>query len=375
MPELDVSFVTDAPLTLAADGKGTWVQLAKQGRFKDPRYGDFTINQADYDRWLKNFTELSVANDRAGLPIDVDHGPEKRGDTEAAGWITKLEQRADELWGLAEWNDLGKQLVGQRRYLYLSPSYQHDYADETGRKHGTALVGVGLTNRPFLRMATVSLSAAPPAFASELPAETPPAPDPADSRGATMPLPKHILSKLGLGDDATDDAAAAAVDKLLARPESQKTLDQLAVDSGKVVLDATEYARTVADATAGAAAAKELSASKFESAFDKALEDPKGPRVTPAQKDGLKTLYDVNADATLAAIAAMPNLGIKVDAEGTRGGDATDTTLTAQMKAEADGDAVDEDRLALHNRTLQLSVEHKVDYSAALDMALAESGS
>jgi hypothetical protein len=372
MPEFDVSFVTDAPLTLAADGKGAWVQLAKQGRFKDPRYGNFTITQADFDRWLSNFADLSIGDDRAGLPIDVDHGPEKRGDTEAAGWITKLEQRGTELWGLAEWNTLGKQLVGERRYLYLSPSYQHDYADETGMKHGTALVGVGLTNRPFLRMATVSLSAAPPAFASELPAEDPTPPVVPDSRSATMPLPKNILSKLGLGEDATDDAAAAAVDKLLARPESQKTLDQLAVDNGKVVLDATEYAKTVADATAGAAAAVELAASKFEAAFDKALTDPKGPRVTPAQKDGLKTLYDVNADATLAAIDAMPSLGIKVDATGSGSDAGGDTTLTAAMKADADGDAVDEDRLALHNRTLQLAAEHKVDYSAALDMALAE---
>jgi hypothetical protein len=39
MPELSVAFLVDAPTTLAAEATGSCVQIAKQGKFSDPRSG------------------------------------------------------------------------------------------------------------------------------------------------------------------------------------------------------------------------------------------------------------------------------------------------------------------------------------------------
>lgn len=156
---LSAAFLLDAPPAEAADAAESWVQIAKTGRFKDPRYGTFSITRADFARWLKNFTALSIGDGREGLPVDRDHSPEKKGDTEAVGWVKQLEQRNDEMWAKVVWNPLGKELIAERRYAYISPSYSNDLQIETGEKVGTALVGIALTNRPFLQMATVNLSA------------------------------------------------------------------------------------------------------------------------------------------------------------------------------------------------------------------------
>lgn len=154
MPQA-ISFLLDSP---KADADSSWVQIAKTGKFSDPRYGNFTITTQDFARWVKNF-DANIGHGDLGLPVDVDHSPEKKGDTEAMGWVKQLEKRGAELWARVEWNDQGKSLIADRRYAYLSPSYSGNYKDEKGQSHGTALVGIALTNRPFLQMATVNLSA------------------------------------------------------------------------------------------------------------------------------------------------------------------------------------------------------------------------
>lgn len=151
-------FLYDAPTTLGADADSSWIQVAKVGTFKDPRYGTFSITAGDFQKWMAKFQTYSLADGHLGLPVDVDHSPEKKGDTEAVGWVKELEQRGDALWGRVEWNSVGKELIADRRYAYISPSYTDNYQDEQGRKHGTALLGIALTNRPFLQMATVNLS-------------------------------------------------------------------------------------------------------------------------------------------------------------------------------------------------------------------------
>lgn len=153
--DIPAVFLLDAPPKANADA--SWVQVAKTGKFSDPRYGNFTITTKDFDRWLSNF-DANVGHGPLGLPVDVDHSPEKRGDTEAMGWVKALERRGNEMWAKVDWNDLGKQLIESRRYAYISPSYSNDFKDESGKSHGTALVGIALTNRPFLQMATVNLS-------------------------------------------------------------------------------------------------------------------------------------------------------------------------------------------------------------------------
>lgn len=362
-----LAFLIDAPgpddlieLDVAEGTKTSQVQIAKVGSFKDPRYGKFAITLADFSKWIANFAALSKAGGRAGLPIDVDHGPERTGNTEAAGWITELVIKGKELWATAEWNSLGQELVGDRRYLYLSPAYQHDYVDEAGTKHGPALVGVGLTNRPFLSMATVSLSVAEPGFA----VEEVPEPDPSDSRERTMTLLAELIKTLSLADDATEADVTAKIAELQTKPDPKKpetkSLDQLAGEAGKVVLDAATFTTLKANADSGAAAAKELHDSKFETAFATALSEG---RVTPAQKENFTALYEADSAATLTMLGALP-VAITLTAAGGGGGSAgADNGVSAK---DAEGNPVDEDRAALHAKAVTLAAEKKIDYGEAV---------
>lgn len=377
-PEPDALTVLDAKPGVAVSR----VQIAKTGSFKDPRYGKFKITRADFARWLSNFETLHKAPGRLGLPIDVDHSPEKFGKTEAAGWVTNLDTMGqdgktstpDELWATAEWNSLGQAMIADRRYAYLSPSYQHDYKDEQGKSHGTAMVGIGLTNRPFLTMATVTLSRALDAVAAaaEEVADTTP-----DSPGSMPDFIAQIREALGL-DESTDDATVLAKARELAAAgaapppaATEKTLAQLAAESGSVVLSAADHASLTQNALAGAAAAKQLHEQRFEVAFDKALEDPSGARVTPAMKDNLKALYDKAPDLTLSTIEAMPVM-VQTSAAGATG--ARSAADDPALQLDAGGFDVDEDRVELHNKTLAIAAQKGIDYADALQLAAAELG-
>lgn len=355
MPALDIAFVTDTPTTLAADAAESWVQIAKVGNYVDPRYGRFSITDKDLSTWVANFKALSIGDDRLGSPIDVDHGPEKRGDTEAAGWITDMEIRGKELWAKAEWNDLGVELVGNKRYAYLSPSFTSNFKDETGKEFGTHILGVGLTNRPFLTMATVSLCAADPEFASEV------VEPPSDSPDHMHDL-KNIALAMGLPEDADEATIVAAVAE---RGSTDKSLDALAKDEGKVVLSADAVLKMTSDAERGAAAADELSKMKFESAFTLAVEDG---RKTPAEKETFEALYDVAPEKTLAALAAAPKV-LNTELAGSAGGAGEGAGIDAATLAEAEDFTVDEDRMELHRKTEAIMLEKDIDYSEALALA------
>lgn len=350
------AFVADLPreFTLAAGKPSARIQIAKTGKFKDPRYGTFSITTAMYDKWEKNFAELSSpAIGRKGIPVDFDHSPEKRGDTEAAGWIVGLDRKgADgktatptELWGTVEWTTLGMDAIKDDRYAYLSPSYAENYVDEAGKQHGTHLVGSALTNRPFLRMATVSLSAATQFAVEEAPA-------PPDSPSHMPELTKQFLTSLGLDDGkatailAADDPGAACKVALaeVAKPEPAptpepapepqyggKTLSELAKENGMAIMPGADFAQLVANAAKGAAAADALHIQTFSAAWDQAVSDGK---VLPASKPSFELAYGADATAALKQLADLPKGTIKVALEGTGGGgDADSTTLSAETRA------------------------------------------
>lgn len=361
MPEL--TFIVDAPdaVQLSGTTKTSWIQIAKTGSYVDPRYGRFKITLAEFKIWMDNFHLLNKAGGRLGLPIDIDHGPETKGNTEAAGWLTELEVRnGTELWAKAEWNELGVQLVGERRYVYISPSYVPNIRDEHGKEHGTALLGVALTNRPFLSMATVSLSKY---IQTSTESYTP----------DDMPFPATILSALGLGADADDNVVLAKITELTAKPEPQtKTLAELASAQGMVILNATEHAALKHAADQGAEAATLLRTQRFETAFTAALNDPKGARVLPTQKDGLKTFYDAAPDACILHIEALPSLVNATPVGSGGGGDEVPTSLS---KSETEGFDVDADMQKLDDKAKSLmAADSNLTYSGAVSLAMAQLG-
>lgn len=362
MPACMVIADTPTEFTLSEDVATSEVQIAKTGTFKDPRYGKFSITAKDFAKWVANFNLLARAGDRLGLPVDVDHSPEKQGKTEAAGWVTALDVRGEELWATVEWNSLGQELISDRRYAYLSPSYQHDFKDESGKSHGTALVGVGLTNRPFLSMATVSLSAVEFDAAEEVAADSSDSP-----RQIMSPeLRTKLIAKFSLAADATDEVILAAVAAAEDAAGEQKTLDALAAEEGKVVLSASDVATLTADATAGRKASDELHAQKFELAFDKALSAGK---VTPAEKDGYLALYGKAPEETITSLEARPEAITLSSGGNTGAGAPTGDADGGQLER---NEELDEDRGDLYNRAVALAAERNIDYAEAVHLAARE---
>lgn len=355
MPSLFV--IQDMPDVVLAEGKPATseVQIAKTGGFRDPRYGAFNITLSNFNLWISNFNAIHLGEGRLGLPIDVDHGPEKSGNTEAAGWVKKLTIKNDsELWASVEWTPLGVELVQSKRYAYLSPSYLHDYKDEQGKSHGTALVGVGLTNRPFLTMAAVSLSAVH--FGAE---EVDPSYTPNE-----MPELTKIAQALGLSADASEDSVIAAIAEKSAVTVTPVSLADQAKAEGMVVLSADDHAKQVADATAGAAAAVQLAKMTFDTAFTKALTDG---RAIPAMKDNLVTLHDVNPELALKMVDDLPKI---LNTVPTGAGGEPGASLSDDIVDDAKGFTTDPDRNELHSKVLAVSAEKGIDYGTALDVVL-----
>jgi phage I-like protein len=359
------------------------VQIAKTGSFVDPRYGKFKITREHFSKWIGNFQTLdSPEKGRMGLPVDVDHSPEKQGTTEAAGWVKSLDTLGadgksaspNELWATVEWNTLGQELIRDKRYAYLSPSYQFDYKDEEGHAHGTALVGVGMTNRPFLSMATVSLCAA---FATldedPLPGE-PERPDQsgsstrpsqfADTPGVMTDFTKNLAKALNLAEDSSEESLLSAVQSASAQPEPDKDsidLSKVAEDQGKVLLSKDQLTALSEDAAAGREASKQLHLSKFTAAFEAAVS--KG-QATPAQKDTMQELYLLDDAKVLKLLDEAP-AAVPVQPKGSTG-------AVLASDNEFEGYQVDEDAKLLHDRTMAISLGRKLGYADAL--VLAEQG-
>jgi hypothetical protein len=138
-----------------ATGDGPkWNQLARPGRyFKDGSF--FELDAKVFADIVRNFN----ASENKRVPVDFEHASELRGSdgtipvlgAPAQGWITAVDQRADGLWGLIEWNDLAKQYIEGKNYRYLSPAIRFGCKDaHSGQNIGSRLTSTALTNVPFL---------------------------------------------------------------------------------------------------------------------------------------------------------------------------------------------------------------------------------
>jgi Mu-like prophage I protein len=135
------------------------LQIAKLGKFKDGRYGDFAITEDDVQEWARNLSKLPGGQ----ALIDFDHlsdrpGPHRR--TEAAGWITGVKLAEGVPKATVEWTPAGKSAIEEGRYRFFSPAYGV-HRDEEGTLHKNVLSGGALTNKPFLgSMPQITLASA-----------------------------------------------------------------------------------------------------------------------------------------------------------------------------------------------------------------------
>jgi hypothetical protein len=128
--------IPDLPQTADDQPPVTEIPLVRIGSYKHPRWGDLKITARVLASFVRNFGRP--------LPVDLDHGPERGGSSEAAGWITGIRVAGRELRARVEWTPLGTTAIREKRYQYISPSWRVK-AEDDGE-----LVGAGLTNRPFV---------------------------------------------------------------------------------------------------------------------------------------------------------------------------------------------------------------------------------
>lgn len=135
--------------------------------------GHFKITLSDLNEIKEKFDAgifFPSSDMSTGLPIDLDHSPEKFGRTEAAGWIHGLDVVPDPdnvnqgtmFADNVEWTDLGVTAVQNGRYKMVSPSGAFGTLDgkfiayplhtDGSIKLPNVLMRAGLTNSPFQNM-------------------------------------------------------------------------------------------------------------------------------------------------------------------------------------------------------------------------------
>ena len=92
---------------------------------------------------------------RTDIPFNFDH---KGG--AAPGWVTALKHIGNKLYAVPEWTALGRDAINNHTYKYISVEISDNYIDlETGKEYGPTLVGIALTNYPFVKgMEKIGLS-------------------------------------------------------------------------------------------------------------------------------------------------------------------------------------------------------------------------
>lgn len=185
---LELALCRQLPKTV--DG---WVLLIPAGDF----HGD------DGRTWSNSSPEQVIANsDLDNIPWDIEHATHLKGakgePAPAYGWISKLEVRDGEIWGLPEFNVDGKEIIEKRSYRYYSPGF---YFDITGLVK--SIQSVGFTNQPNLKKDQLT----------------------ALNRKENNPmnLSKAMAAALGLPETATEADAVTAIGQL-------KTDHQLALN-------------------------------------------------------------------------------------------------------------------------------------------------
>lgn len=241
MDDLTACCAHDLPPGVVA--RETWIKLMSAG----------DIAARDGRAWKLTDAAAVVAaslNLAAGadLPIDYEHQTDYAAGNgqpaPAAGWIRELSARNDGIWARVEWTDRACQMLNNREYRYISPTFQHTKSGVVQQ-----ILRAALTNNPALDL---------PALAKSQPKTK--------EDHMQKSLIEKILAKLKLShaaDESQVDQALAALDEtapkdtLLARLASTVGLADTA-EADELVAKVTALAKAKT-AAASRAAAPDLS--------------------------------------------------------------------------------------------------------------------
>lgn len=308
--------VEGSAFSLPADG---WIHVVPLGEYQHPDVGLQILDATAAAEMVNRFRKEAASPNFPGLRLDYDHfsyDPAKS--SEAAGWITDLENRRDGVWAKVRWVNTGRQAVEEGRYRLVSPVFTEGVTLGADRLRPTRLDSVALTNNPNLR-GMVPLTNRGAASAD---------PHAARVTGATPNTPdmKLIANRLKLASEASEDSILQSLDALLATRDQQAT--ELATLKNRVTTLETEN--------------RDLLTAQVEADL-KPLIDAKAPDASVA---GLRTALLANRTVALplvqslvAGLAAAPAAGGTQGAtitNRTTGRPATGPTTAAPTQADVD---------------------------------------
>ncbi|MEO3738592.1 phage protease [Shewanella baltica] len=234
-------------MALEANAPGIWLPMIPAGNFTG----------IDGRSWMNPNPDAVVASFTKKRPFDVEHATHIKAPNgepaPAYGWITKVENRAGEVWGFVEWNAEGREMIEEKKYAFYSPAFSHH--PETGVIYGVE--SAGLTNSPNLNVPALNRQEDDP-----------------------MKLPKLLTDLLGLAEDASAEQAVVAINAIkqaeqiaLNRTNTPDLNKFIPIETHQVALNRVATAETALKAIAD----KEIDA-LVQTAIDSG-------KVAPANKD------------------------------------------------------------------------------------------
>lgn len=116
------------------------------GKWHGHDMGSFEITQSDLETMVQNFN-----NQETDIVVDYEHQTLYGSVAPAAGWISKLEVKENQLLATVSWTPKAKEHISNSEYKYLSPVYAFNSRDpKTDAYIGLKLHSVALTNTPFI---------------------------------------------------------------------------------------------------------------------------------------------------------------------------------------------------------------------------------
>ena len=223
--------VADGRYQLPADG---WYQIAPMGEYPHGAGGVVQVIDA------RAVAALSARSpeERVNILVDYDHfSYQQNKSSEAAGWIEELNGRDTGLWGRIRWTPEGEAAVRSGRYRFVSPVWLARDCEEVAGEAGGEELGGGVANcnpvaRPGRRVRPLRLDSAGLTNNPNLKGMEPLSnravegiepPLAADEEEKTNTLTREVkrkgtmtqvMTELGLGAEAAEEAVVAAVQAL-----------------------------------------------------------------------------------------------------------------------------------------------------------------
>lgn len=131
------------------DANSCWVHIAREGAWLGHSKGEFAFSDEVFAKILNN-----AEGRETPLSFDYEHdslNPNLSGPKISSGVIKKLELRDDGLYAFVAWTPRAAEMIRSGEYRHCSavvhPNSKHR---QTGERIGPELLGVALTNDPFI---------------------------------------------------------------------------------------------------------------------------------------------------------------------------------------------------------------------------------